>query len=566
MIIKEISIQNFKSFGNNLQTVKFDDTGKLILFYGKNGKGKSSFQESIDYSLFGIVRGKERKRISLKDLPNRINGSLFTKIVFYNNNDDLVSIERGLEPLKLKVELNGNDITSRFKVMDLDQRESLIGMNYEIYKSFISMSLNDFANFINLDPDTKRKLLNRLFSLEELDNYFEITKEIIKNNKRSIENLQLEISRNIKTIGIYENNIKNIQRSNDESSTKDEIKEKILNKKSRFVELQENIKDLSEVINDKNNDLNNRTELLNSKNNNLNKIDYSLDDIKNKIDIYKSGTCPICGNDLKNDLHSLDTLIEIKSNIEKDKSDQILDIFNYKKETKIVWLEKKKLVEQRNNLKQEFAELGYDLKLLKGEYDSYDKNNIAIKELYDNIKKLEESNIQLKETIKKIESDNEKYSNLNEIFSLTGIRKNIIKNIVDPINDYLSNYLDEMDSEYRVVLNDEFDADIYERFINKIHPESLSSGETRKINIAIALSYLEIIRKMRKNNLLFLDEVFANIDSDNIDILLRILKKFSRKYNINIVIVNHSPVDTNLFDRIIKIDKKIFSMIDEQPL
>jgi len=40
MIIKEISIRNFKSFGNNLQTIKFGEDGQLILLCGKNGHGK----------------------------------------------------------------------------------------------------------------------------------------------------------------------------------------------------------------------------------------------------------------------------------------------------------------------------------------------------------------------------------------------------------------------------------------------------------------------------------------------------------------------------------------------
>jgi ABC-type Mn2+/Zn2+ transport system ATPase subunit len=42
MIIKEISIKGFKSYGNNEQTIKLNtETGELILLLGKNGNGKS---------------------------------------------------------------------------------------------------------------------------------------------------------------------------------------------------------------------------------------------------------------------------------------------------------------------------------------------------------------------------------------------------------------------------------------------------------------------------------------------------------------------------------------------
>ena len=41
MIIESITLRNFKSFGNNKQTVKFrTDKGELILLSGDNGAGK----------------------------------------------------------------------------------------------------------------------------------------------------------------------------------------------------------------------------------------------------------------------------------------------------------------------------------------------------------------------------------------------------------------------------------------------------------------------------------------------------------------------------------------------
>ena len=62
MIISEIGIKGYKSFGNNEQTIKLNtEKGELILLSGRNGAGKSSILESIDYSLFGKVRGKNKK-------------------------------------------------------------------------------------------------------------------------------------------------------------------------------------------------------------------------------------------------------------------------------------------------------------------------------------------------------------------------------------------------------------------------------------------------------------------------------------------------------------------------
>src|SRR6056297_1896731 len=110
MIIKSISLKNFKSFGNNTQKLTFNTkNGDLILFSGKNGAGKTSFQQSFDFSIFGIVRSKNSKRIPKSILPNRINKYLETEINFVNNLDDEILIKRNLEPNLLQIDINGED-------------------------------------------------------------------------------------------------------------------------------------------------------------------------------------------------------------------------------------------------------------------------------------------------------------------------------------------------------------------------------------------------------------------------------------------------------------------------
>ena len=108
MLISEIGIRGFKSFGNNEQVVKLNtEKGELILLVGNNGNGKSSFLSSFEYSLYGKVRGGRQKKWStLSTLPNRINGELLNRIVFKSNGVD-VEIKRGISPSKLELWENG---------------------------------------------------------------------------------------------------------------------------------------------------------------------------------------------------------------------------------------------------------------------------------------------------------------------------------------------------------------------------------------------------------------------------------------------------------------------------
>ncbi len=136
MIIKEISLKNFKSYGNNIQTLKLNTTsGELILLSGKNGFGKSSIQDSIDYSLFGKVKGKKKKWSTLSTLPNRINSSDMLVSIKFDSNGSEIEVERGISPSILRLKENGIENDRAGKV-NLDQKiENYIGVDLETFKS-----------------------------------------------------------------------------------------------------------------------------------------------------------------------------------------------------------------------------------------------------------------------------------------------------------------------------------------------------------------------------------------------------------------------------------------------
>lgn len=77
MLISEIGIKNFRSFGNSRQSIKLNtDKGELILLVGNNGNGKSVIPtteieveihlENLnlkEFNTFLEIMGKEKKYI-----------------------------------------------------------------------------------------------------------------------------------------------------------------------------------------------------------------------------------------------------------------------------------------------------------------------------------------------------------------------------------------------------------------------------------------------------------------------------------------------------------------------
>jgi ABC-type multidrug transport system ATPase subunit len=122
-----------------------------------------------------------------------------------------------------------------------------------------------------------------------------------------------------------------------------------------------------------------------------------------------------------------------------------------------------------------------------------------------------------------------------------------------------------MNLPFQVELDETFTAQI-KQFGMSIEQDSLSTGETKLINLSILTAYLKLIRTKKNINILFLGEVFSSIDIENIEKILNLLKSFANEYKINIFVVHHAMMNEELFDRILRIDKNVFTEIIEVEL
>jgi len=566
MIINSLEFRNIKSYGNKVQRLEFDTEGGLILLTGTNGAGKSTIQDSIDLALFNQVRGKQTAKIPLKHFPNRLNKELQVSINFNNSNDDLIEIERKIQPNSFTIKKNSESITERFKLMSEEEREKLIGFNYNTFKSFISLSMNDFLNFIKLSPEDKRNLLNRLFNLEEIDNYFSISKELINQNKKEIERNVIDISNIDKTLNEYRSIISDKKESEDKL-TKEEIKEAILSKKEEYTKKKDEIKKIEDSISNflvkiqENRNTINITETENIKRR------TELTEIREKIKLYEKGKCPYCYSDLSDDEHqNMHEELKVKrSDFKKVILENDGKINHFREENNGLSRQQRIIQDSKDGLNKEFTNMKAHLLMLKDKYDNYNEDEVdVIKELKVKGSKLVKERKGKLERISELRSENIVLDGLKNILSEKGVRKEMISSLVPPINESLNHLLKETNYPYRVELDDNFDALIYDRG-ESVYPEIISNGEARILNVCIAVSYIEMVRKMNNINILFMDEVFQSIHKDNINLILGLLKIFSKKNKLNLILVHHGleEVDSKIFDRIISVEKDLFSDITE---
>jgi DNA repair exonuclease SbcCD ATPase subunit len=559
MIISEITLKNFKSFGNNEQTLTLNTkNGELILLAGSNGNGKSSLIESFEYCLYNSVKsGKTKKWANLSSLPNRINGELLTKIKFTSGGTE-VNVERGYDPAVLKLTENGV-INERAGKSNLnDTIEKYIGFDVETFKSFISMSVNHFKNFISLSNEEKQILLDKLFNLEVINLLNSILKDLNKSNKSLILKHETEIT-------TLEQSINSIKQSIQKSLEKEQediqgeiqsLKDLMESKKEKYTELKEKVEKIKLKDLELKEHIDKEREVYST-------IQNELKNIQKSIDLYNCGQCPTCQTpfDGEHFVNLLETLIERKKTSETIKNEIETNINSLREK-------QKRLQTISDDTTKAFNDITWLLKSYKQQIDklqlksSNEKSSNSIEEFQKTIEDLILKQSVSRETCDLFKEKEIYYKELSKIFSDEGVKKSIISGIIKPINVFISENIKHMGLPFHVELDETFTANIKQFGVNVEH-DSLSSGEIRRLNICFLMAYLQLIRTKKHINILFLDEIFASVDIEGIEQILFLLKNFANNYNINIFVVHHAIMNREYFDRIIEIKKNVFSEIVE---
>lgn len=564
MIISEISIKGFKSYGNNEQVIKLNtESGELILLLGKNGNGKSSLIESVEYLLYGKVRSNKAKKWSkLSSLPNRINGELLNKIKFQAKGTD-VEIKRGIGPSVLELWENGilNDRAGKANIDDVI--ENYIEMDIESFKSFISMSINDFKNFISLTNEEKQLLLDKLFNLEVINVLNTILKELNKNNKQRLISLDAEIS-------TLEESIDSIRRSIEKSKVKalenktqeiEDIKASMEGQKGEYTQIKEKLGKIA----GKEEEL---SDLMDTDKRAYQNTLHEVKTIQKELDLYDQGNCPTCQTPFNSEHFT-----NLRSSLEEKKKS--VEAIKIEQETNLRALKEKvnKLDSIKETAQKTFQELTFNLKSQKAQLDKLTQqmdlfNSAPIEETNEFEKTLDDLKVK-----KDISSENQTlhkekelyYKEITKILGEDGVKKEIITGLIKPINRFVGENVKKMMLPFEVTIDDTFTATI-KHLGNPVDHDSLSTGELKKINICFLVAYLKLIKTKKHINILFLDEVFSSIDLEGISDILNLLRSFAQEYKVNIFVVHHAMLEQENFDRIIKIEKDIFSTIVEVAL
>lgn len=542
MKVKSLEWRNIGCFGNKLQRIDFSPTGGLWMVVGKNGHGKSIFVNLPKIGFYGKL-----DKFKKDELANRLNKHGFIKMDVLTSPGNVITIERSFSPSTLRVDKNGDDIGKAgiTNYQDYIDQE-VTGLPYHIFSNIISLSVNDFKSFISMTPHDKRIIIDKLFAMEIINKMNELVKHDLRDIKTNMDAFDRDM-RSIKAninVAVVELQKLKTQVNQDNSARILELSKKLEKYKPK---LQEGYSK-KRIWESKRDDINKAYKLFTQQ---RLKLRQEIKHLNEQIELFDQEKCPTCAtpfNDSRFDL--------IKGELQENiiLKEEEIELVNADERKYTLALEKiKKGLETINEfiikVQSTYNTLESEMKKLKIEKPKEFK---SIKNI------ISENTIKLTETGEEKTKFDENYkylAMLEQLYSDTGVKKKILENYLPTLNREIAYTLNELHFPYTLNFSSDFEPQLHHLGI-EISVDTLSTGEKKRVDLAVLVSIIRMLkRKYPGMNIFMLDEVLSSIDSDGIYDIIGLLHSIAKEMNMNIFIINHSPLPIEYFDFKIEISK-----------
>lgn len=525
MIVKNIRLHNFKSIKDLY--LDFETIQGLYEIRGVVGAGKTTLSEAILFGLFGSVRNKNNRdlvRWGEKKCDVEIN--LISKGQELNINRSIKGNVSSVDVL-----LNGEPIifTNKRDIQKQLETEYYDTSRLVIETLFI-ISFNNFKSISSLNSRDLKEFIDNVFNLYIVTNYANICKDEV----RKYQNDEIRISSTLNglksQIETFNNLKKTVTVSDEEYNSYKSKLDEFCKKLTKY----KNARD--KKLNDISNKVNNiRGEISVSKS--------KLTELKKNIEFIKKEYCPTCG--AKIDSSKLPTYLQQEADLNAsiDTGTKKLNEFNS---------EYSKTKEKANNAIQEVIDKINETNKILYTFDNHKKQMLIYEST---ISGIEENLNKSKEEYNKILKNIDIFKELLDVLN-SNVRQNVMKSIIPLINTNITHYVHKLNLPYNISFTDEFVCEINTPICESIQTSNLSTGQTKTVDMIIILSILKVLLNSFNMNLIFLDELFSNLDEE-IRRTMCILLKEEIHLSKTIFIISHSELPGDLLDGKIIVERSV---------
>jgi DNA repair exonuclease SbcCD ATPase subunit len=575
--IKNLTVKNFMSVGNQTQAVDFEKE-QLTLVLGenldqggddsgsRNGTGKTTIVNALSYSIFGQALTNIKK----DNLINKINGKNMLVTINFEKNGVNYRIERGRKPNILKFYINDHEQD----INDLDESQGdsrktqesindLLGMSHTMFKHILA--LNTYTEpFLSLKANDQREVIEQLLGITVLSEKAELLKEQVKQTKDAIvqetANIEAVKNSNERIRGTIDSlKLKQTAWTKKQKDELEKIQSAITHLEAVDIEKELQDHEALKLWLEKNESIKSLNKERASLESALIQAQKSVEKFQNDILRTEDHNCHACGQKI-HDHKKHEMLSKLKLDLDEatiyqtevtEKINIILNSVNQIGD-----------VGRKPDTFYDRIEDAYDHKTNLENLKSQLKNKIEESDPYqEQIEELENTALQ--------EID---WTNVNELTSLKDhqdfllklltnkdsfIRKKIIDQNLAYLNQRLTYYLDRTGLPHQVAFQNDLQVEITQ-LGQDLDFDNLSRGERNRLILSLSWAFRDMWENLYQPiNLLFIDELIDNgLDAAGVENSLAILKKMARESRKNIYLISHKDELIGRVNNVLKVIKE----------
>ena len=560
--LKRLQWDNCFSYGQDNDLLLDDNSVTQII--GTNGMGKSSIPLIIEEALYN----KNSKGIKKADIPNRYINDGYKIVLTFTKDDDVYSVNINRKTnIKVKLEKNGEDISSHTATNTYKTIQDIIGVDFKTFSQLVYQNTNASLQFLTATDTNRKKFLIDLLHLENYVELFDIFKEASRlvsseitglqakidtiekwlvDNKLSdttilpMLDLEIDTEEDEKALRFLQKEIENISEKNKKISQNNHFKEalqqiNIQEAQNCGIEAVQSYDHLQAELGEHKATLTGSQRLIAK----LNKL---------------GDHCPTCEQDVDPEfINSLKDLEARKLVEAEEKSGEIEREIKRIKESNTEFERCRKIerdwVDLFRSIDKSLPDIPLDKGELEGRLEDVRANLLLAKEQLSSTARENERRTKQNTRIQVIEEQTDNFlqergsvsevldkqkalvSNLEilkKAFSTNGLLAYKIENLVKELEELANTYLGELsDGRFTlefVVSNDKLNVQVTDngKIVDIL---ALSSGELARVNTATLIAIRKLMSSISKSrlNILFLDEVIAVLDDAGREKLVEVL-------------------------------------------
>ena len=572
--LKQLQWNNCFSYGSDNELLLDDNTVTQII--GTNGTGKSSIPLIIEEALYN----KNSKGIKKADIPNRYIGNGYNIRLTFTKDEDtyIVSIDRKTS-VKVKLEKNGEDISSHTATNTYKTIQDTIGVDFKTFSQLVYQNTNASLQFLTATDTNRKKFLIDLLHLENYVELFDIFKEAARVVSLEINGIQAKLDTIEKWLADNKLGDTNILPMLDLPISSDEDEKQFRHLTKEIENISEKNKKIS-----KNNQLRRLLGQINLQEAQNCKVTEkkSYDSLQAQVGTHSQvaagsqrlieklnklgDVCPTCEQEVDPTFKQALVQTETKKVTDAEKeieriTEEIRRIKNdnseFEKAQKLEadWkelyrsidkslpstlLDKQELESRLASVRAQLLERKSELENTAKENERRTRHNTRITVIQEQTDAFLKELTEFQDVLGKQEGLLSNLEILKKSFSTNGLLAYKIENLVKELEELANTYLAELsDGRFTlefVVSNDKLNVQVEDdgKIVDIL---ALSSGELARVNTATLIAIRKLMSSISKSrlNILFLDEVIAVLDDTGREKLVEVLLN----EDLNTYIVSH---------------------------